>query len=67
MLEKIKALIRALNPKAVVKAAAKKAVQEEGDALQKALKEAIVREGPQAVDRVMDAAQAALISRIDAL
>lgn len=71
MIDKLKALLKALNPlaalKATVKAAAIKAVEEEGNQLQEAVKEAIRKEGPQAVDKVFDAAQAALKARIEAL
>lgn len=70
-MDKIKAFLKAINPvtmlKATLKAAAIKAIEEEGNALQEAVKKAIANEGPGAVDRVFDAAQAALKSRIEAL
>jgi hypothetical protein len=71
MLDKLKALVKALNPiaalKRTLKDAAKKVVTEEGDQLQARLKEALAKEGPGAIDKVLDGAQAALLSRIEAL
>lgn len=42
-------------------------VQEHGDALQEKVKQAFIAEGPAAIDRAFDGAQALLIARIEAL
>lgn len=42
-------------------------VQEHGDDLQESLKKALLKGGPDALDRVFDAAQALLVARIQAL
>ena len=69
--ESIKAMAAKLNLREMLLAGAKlqaiKIVQEEGDKQQEALKKAIAEKGPDAIDAVFNASQAALIARIQAL
>ena len=69
-MDKIKALLRglgiALLPllKPLLKSAAVRIVESEGDRLQEKLKERVGERGPQEIDRVIDKAEAALKARL---
>ena len=65
----LKALFGKLNPARLLRAAAKKilvkAVQVEGDRMQKKLKDELDRKGPAAVDSLFDGWQARLITAVN--